>query len=395
MSEDKPLDTEIKAIEKTEPKTETVAVEEQVSETETQKPFKSSGSSSFFSGLISLVSVVAFIAVGALGYFGYTQLQQMSGRLMVLEQQEKSAQSEAQTATSNLRNSFTQLQTQTQQMLTQQNASNGKQIQDISKQLAATRRQLQEVGGRHRTDWLLAEADYLARIASNRLLLERDHVTALVLLVSADERVMQMDDPALQPIREALARDMATLRLVKRADIAGLAIRISSLIPQLKSLPVLAFQLPEELINDNNKTASTDENSWQQNLKNTFKELSVKWFEVRDHGRPVTPLMAPETEAILLTNMTLLLQTTQFATLRQHPELYHHSLEQLKGWVNDYFDVTDPIVVAFINEIDLLNATSVRVELPKTLESRLMLARAVEQRLQQQLTSRVASGEQQ
>ena len=249
--------------------------------------------------------------------------------------------------------------------------------------MSATQRQLLSVGGRHRNDWLLAEADYLVRIATNRLLLERDHQTALVLLVSADERIMLIDDPGLQPIREALSNDMAKLRLVKRADIAGLAIRISSLIPQLKLLPILAFQLPEETIEEIDNSASTPDQGWQQSLKNTFKELSVKWFEVRDHGRPVAPLMAPETEAILLTNMTLLLQTTQFAILRQHSELYQHSLQQLKEWSAEYFDISDPVVIAFINEIDLLIATTVSVELPKTLESRLLIARQVEQQFQQ------------
>ena len=343
----------------------------------------STAGASFFSGLVGLLSMSAFVAVGLVGYFGYQQFLQMSERLITLEQLERNNQTEKQQAATILGNNFEKLQAQLQQSLNQQQVSNKEKLNDFSEQLSATQRQLLSVGGRHRNDWLLAEADYLVRIATNRLLLERDHQTALVLLVSADERIMLIDDPGLQPIREALSNDMAKLRLVKRADIAGLAIRISSLIPQLKLLPILAFQLPEETIEEIDNSASTPDQGWQQSLKNTFKELSVKWFEVRDHGRPVAPLMAPETEAILLTNMTLLLQTTQFAILRQHSELYQHSLQQLKEWSAEYFDISDPVVIAFINEIDLLIATTVSVELPKTLESRLLIARQVEQQFQQ------------
>ncbi len=394
MSKDKELDTEPKADDVKDPIEK--AIDDAVVESVKQKlaPAKSSNGHSFFSVFTGLISIAALAAVGVIGYFGYMQFEKMSDHLVSLEQLEKNSQSEAQQSVTTLRNNFTQLQAKVQQVLGQQNASNGQKLKEMSDHLAATRRQIQDIGGRHRSDWLLAEADYLVRIASNRLLLEKDHVTALILLVSADERIMQMDDPSLQPIREALSRDMATLRLVKRADIAGLAIRISSLIPQLKVLPVLAFQLPEETIKNVEQTDSADDANWQQSLKNTFKELSVKWFEVRDHGRPVTPLMAPETEAVLLTNMTLLLQTTQFATLRQHSELYHHSLTQLKDWVSEYFDTSDAIVIAFLNEIDLLNATSVSVDLPKTLESRLMLARQLEKRLQLPVETLKTPGEQ-
>ena len=355
---------------------------------EENRDYQSSGSS-FFSGLLNFLMIVVIIAVGAVGYFGYNYWQQFSARLLTLEQQGINSQAETKETIAALGNEFSLLLQQTQQKLDQQNASNEKNLADISAQISDTRRKLQSVRGRHQNDWMLAEADYLVRIASNRLLLEHDYSTALVLLVNADERIMMMDDPSLQPVREALSRDMATLRLVKRADIAGLAIRINSLIPQLKVLPALAFQLPEEIIKEIDTSIPVADISWQQSLKNTLKELSVKWFEVRNHGRPVTPLMAPETETMLLTNMTLLLQTTQFATLRQHSELYHHSLQQLKEVVNEYYDTADPVVIAFVNEVDLLNATSVQEDLPTVLESRLIIAREMERRVQQEIAPKV------
>ena len=355
---------------------------------EENRDYQSSGSS-FFSGLLNFLMIVVIIAVGAVGYFGYNYWQQFSARPLTLEQQGINSQAETKETIAALGNEFSLLLQQTQQKLDQQNASNEKNLADISAQISDTRRKLQSVRGRHQNDWMLAEADYLVRIASNRLLLEHDYSTALVLLVNADERIMMMDDPSLQPVREALSRDMATLRLVKRADIAGLAIRINSLIPQLKVLPALAFQLPEEIIKEIDTSIPVADISWQQSLKNTLKELSVKWFEVRNHGRPVTPLMAPETETMLLTNMTLLLQTTQFATLRQHSELYHHSLQQLKEVVNEYYDTADPVVIAFVNEVDLLNATSVQEDLPTVLESRLIIAREMERRVQQEIAPKV------
>lgn len=340
-------------------------------------------SKSVFFGIIGLLSLGVLVAVALVGYFGYQQLLQMSDRLILIEQQEKNVVSETQQVKTALQKSLSQLQQQTQKQLQQLNADHQQKILNLEQQLATSQRQIKSFTGRHQNDWLLAEADYLVRIASNRLLLERDHITALALLLRAEQRLAMMDDPSMQAAREALSRDMAVLRSLKREDVAGIAIRITGLVPQLKALTPMSFQLPEQTKDVIDSPPVSAENNWQESLKQTFKELSVKWFEVRDHGQTVKPLMAPEKESLLRTNMMLLLQATQFATLRQLPELYQQSLLQLENLLQEHFDFSDPAVMAFAEEVKLLSAMTVRVELPKKLESRLILARLVEQRLQQ------------
>lgn len=335
---------------------------------------------SLFSGVLSLVSVITFLGLGILGYFSYLQLQKVSDRISYLEQQEKNSQSEVSNITTDLNQKFQQLQRQLQQDIVAQSTTSSLKIDNIAKQLSTTQRQVQSVNGRHQSDWLLAEADYLVRIASNRLLLERDVTTALSLLQSADERILLMDDSSLQPARDALARDMAVLRTIQKEDLVGIASRLSALMPQLKNLTIMSFQLPEETVEDANETILT-ETDWFESLKNTFKELSVKWFEVRDHGRPVKPLMNREQESVILTNIAFLLQNAQYATLRQHPDLYKQSLTQLQEWLVEYFDIADPAVSAFVTEIKSLNAMSIRTNLPESLESRLVISRQMEKRL--------------
>jgi len=395
MSEEKQLDAEPLPENKEEP----VVEDDKLSSKQKDIKPKSNG---LFIGMTTMLSLAALIAAGLIGYLGYQQFQHMSARLLTLEQETANNQSVSNSTKDELQRNFTQLQSQLQKQLQDsilnQDTDSDSKIQTISEQLAATRRQIQSVSGRHQSDWLLAEADYLVRIASNRLLLERDHVTALALLMSADERIVLMDDPSLQPAREALARDMAMLRLLKREDIAGIAFRISGLIPQLKTLPILAFQLPEDTLEEIEQPVSSANTSWYENLKQAAAELSVKWFEIRDHGRPVTPLMAPETETLLVNNMMLQLQTAQYSVLRQHSELYHHSLTQLKTRVTEYFDINDQIVIAFLNEIDSLNAMSIRAELPDSLQARVIISRLVEQRLQQSIApvaAESATGEEQ
>ncbi len=352
------------------------------------------GKSSLFAVLAPPLSILAIALVVLVGYFGYQQIQHLSGRLLTLEQKSKKARATVEQTKTSLTADFSKIQSEVQQVLNSQTIENEKKLQQVAEQINASRRQLQLIKGRHQSDWLLAEADYLVRIATQRLLLEQDHVTALALLLNADERIMLMDDPAMQVVREALARDIATLRLVKRVDIAGLAIRIIGLIPQLNILPLQSFELPEDSIEEASEPVIATDATWRENLKKTLKELSVKWFEVRNHGKPVKPLMSSETETLLISNMTLLLQTAQFATLRGHSDLYHHSLSQIADWSNEYFDNADASVLAFINEIKSLNQMSVKVNLPVTIESRLILSRQVEQKLQQSDLSNYEPGSQ-
>ena len=51
-------------------------------------------------------------------------------------------------------------------------------------------------------DWMLAESEYLVRMAGRKLWLEHDIVSAITLLGNADERIKALNDPSLMPIRK-------------------------------------------------------------------------------------------------------------------------------------------------------------------------------------------------
>ena len=70
-------------------------------------------------------------------------------------------------------------------------------------------------------DWMLAESEYLVRMAGRKLWLEHDIVSAITLLGNADERIKALNDPSLMPIRKALAEDIAKLKGMPRVDREG------------------------------------------------------------------------------------------------------------------------------------------------------------------------------
>jgi len=333
------------------------------------------------SNLWIVFNLVIFIALCLLGYMGYSQFQLTSKRIIALESAQTITEEQSHNIKAQLSENLNKAISQVDERFAQSEVSTQKIIANLSKQLAVTDRKVLLFAGRHRSDWLLAEADYLTRIANNRLIHERDPETALALLLSAEERIVLMDDPGLISIREALSKDIAALRLAKHDDVAAIAIRITGLLSQITGLSLQRFNLPEDIDQGPEASFDTSDKTWQQGLQDTIKELSVKWFDFKKHDQQVKPMMSDASELVVKNNMSLMLQTAQFATLKQHQELYINSIDQLLKWLDDYYDQDDSKVINFKQELTNLKAMTVFSDLPSVIESSVLINREVQARL--------------
>ena len=59
---------------------------------------------------------------------------------------------------------------------------------------------------------MFSEVEYLLRLANQRLQLERDVEGAAALLRTADARLEEANNPALVPVRRAIAEELAALK---------------------------------------------------------------------------------------------------------------------------------------------------------------------------------------
>ena len=105
-----------------------------------------------------------------------------------------------------------------------------------------------DVKGRRPNDWLLAEADYLVKLAGRKLFLEHDAVSATKLMESADQRIAALNDPSLVSLRQSITNDITKLRTIPLIDRDGLVLRITSLQQQVDTLPLANAILPETAV---------------------------------------------------------------------------------------------------------------------------------------------------
>ena len=226
------------------------------------------------------------------------------------------------------------------------------------------RAELNEGLGTSGEDWLLAEVEYLIRLANQRVLMERDVSGALSLLSSADEIVEQTSGIAAYELRESLAYDIANLKAVSDLDTDGIFLSLSAMASQV---PELRRKQPEL----SPPTQTQVENGEAQNFYQQFLSLVSNIFgrvlnsvDYRRDGVAITPLLPPKEEYYLRQNLILKFEMAQLALLRNDQPVYHTSLSEAKLWIVKHFVETDPRTVALVTALDQLVEVEVDRSLP-------------------------------
>lgn len=133
----------------------------------------------------------------------------------------------------------------------------------------------QQVVNRDQRGWVMAEVEYLLRLAIVRLRLMRDIKGATEALIIADQRLHDLADPAVLKVREILASEITALKSMNTPDIQGAALRLLSITDRLSLLPT-AKQPNTELLDTATPDESAAETKWY--VKTWRKFISALGF---------------------------------------------------------------------------------------------------------------------
>ncbi|PQJ83237.1 uroporphyrinogen-III C-methyltransferase [Aliivibrio sifiae] len=253
-------------------------------------------------------------------------------------------------------------------------------MQQQDKSIASLQLAIADVKGRRPNDWLLAEADYLVKMAGRKLWLEHDVVSATRLMENADQRISALNDPSLTPLRRAMADDIATLKAIPLIDRDGLVLKLNSLEQQINKLPLASAVLPEADAVEQKKV-STNINDWQSNLMQSLDDFAGHFITYRVREGNVIPLLSPEQHFYLKENIKGKLLLASKALYREQSEVYATSLESAKLWSSQYFQQDDPAVKSFMAQLDSLAKFKVDVRYPQKMETQALLSDFISERL--------------
>ena len=303
---------------------------------------------------------------------------QISALQTQLQQTQNSVKSELETAQQQAIAKATEITHRAETVLEQQQKS----IESL--QIAVA-----DVKGRRPNDWLLAEADYLVKLAGRKLFLEHDAVSATKLMESADQRIAALNDPSLVPLRKAMANDITKLKTIPLIDREGLVLRITALQQQIDALPLANALLPEAEQHQKN-VVSEDIYDWQDNLLTSLKDFSDNFITFRTRDGNVIPLLSPQQHFYLKENIKAKLETAIKAVYVEQQEIYTTALTTADKWTSTFFNQDSNEVKEFNKALELLSSQKVQVEYPVKLETQQNLSDVIRERLRREVTTLVS-----
>lgn len=313
--------------------------------------------------MLLLLLLLAFACM-ALAYFGWYELEgQMVHQQQLTQQLERQEQQwfETQKEIGKL-----------DQRQKEQTAEWSTHLDSVEQQVEQHSRRLKSLSTTTRDDWLLAEAEYLLRLANQRMLMERGTVGALGLLESVDDILAELDDSELFGVRDKLSRDIATLKLTPTVDRSGLYLRLSALgdkieqLPELPRLPKEGTEEAEPLIPHDASEGGLKASTFWSKLKDHFWNAMDKvkhQVRIRHHDKPLEPLLPPDGARYLRQNIRFNLEQAQLAMLREEQTIYRHSLQQAEDLLRQYFS-NQPQALLIADQLQELSEKDVVVTLP-------------------------------
>ena len=300
--------------------------------------------------LAIVLSIIATCAVGVGGWFGWHELQSIARATQSLDTSVKAlntqiAQLETlEAATRRLDDQIQKLETDVGRADTR-NQSVIDRVEMVAEELAKAQVDT-------RSSYVLAEAEYLLKLADQRLLIERNPETAVNLMRTAQALLGQLQDGRLLSVRERLAQDLQSLSAIQSVDILGIQAELLALDPVLDDL-----QLPvRRLAPETESEATVDVQQWLGGLS--------EFIRIREVNAPITPLVSASDAGRAREVLRLSLEQIKVALIREDQALFDAGLAQAKRLSMHFFDVTEGAGLKVMTVLSALEETQITREIP-------------------------------
>ncbi len=288
---------------------EEVVADQQIESVDTAtEPQEHSGARGSSAWIALLFSCIACVGVGFAAWFGWHEFQtftrlteSLSTSVQTLSAQVSQLEN-LKTTTQNLDKQLQRLESE----IARADARN----QSVIDRVEVVAEQLAKAQVDTRSSYVLAEAEYLLKLADQRLLIERNPETAVTLMRTAQALLGQLQDGRLLSVRERLAQDLQSLSTVQSVDILGIQAELLALDPVLDDL-----QLPVR------RSATEEESAATVDVKQWLGELS-DFIRIREVNEPITPLVSASDAGRAREVLRLSLEQIKLALIREDQALF-------------------------------------------------------------------------
>ena len=332
---------------------------------------------------LSAIAIAIALAAGV-GLYGLTKTQatrqsetsaELSSQIAALQKAQESQKSELEGIIKQQADQLTEAQRQ-QDSLT-------KKLEEVQEKVAI-------ISGSDAKTWLLAQADFLVKLAGRKLWSDQDVTTAAALLKSADASLADMNDPSLISARRAITDDIASLSAVSQVDYDGIILKVNQLANQIDNLRLADNNNDDSPMDSDSDELSSSIKEWRVNLQKSWQNFMDSFITVRRRDETAVPLLAPNQDVYLRENIRSRLLVAAQAVPRHQEETYKQALDNVSTWVRAYYDTDDATTKAFLEDVDKLSQQSITMDVPETLQSQGLLEKLMQTRVRNLMAQPVA-----
>ncbi|NTV10513.1 MAG: hypothetical protein HGA47_07030 [Zoogloea sp.] len=213
---------------------------------------------------------------------------------------------------------------------------------------------------RSRDDRTLAEVDQAINGAIQQLQIAGNVQSALIALQTAESRLARANRPQWQGLRKALVADIERLKALPQIDISGTAYQLESLIARVDTLP-LAF---ESRPGSSQPKTPAEKPGWLGSLWSDLWGEFRGLVRIERLDRPDEALLAPSSAVFLRENLKLRLMNARLSLLARDGKVFREDIRLASQWVERYFDLKSPAVIAVRKDLKPLETAPVGVDMP-------------------------------
>ncbi len=247
-------------------------------------------------------------------------------------------------------------------------------VADAAMQRSQVEELLQSVA-RSRDENVVADVEAAIRVALQQSALTGSAEPLVLTLKQADERLARYNQPRLERVRRAIARDLERTRAQGSVDVATLAARLDEAVRLVDELPLLAVgraaaapaatptaaTAPAAKVDDWRARATA---WWHAGLAHVGNELrSLVRVTKIDH--PESVLATPEQQVFLRENLKLRLLNARLALFSRQFDIAQSDLRDAQTVLDRYFDRSSKRVVAASDALRQVSVQSRQSALPR------------------------------
>lgn len=337
---------------------------------------------------VNLLTFALILVIGAAGYGAYYLDKQKYSDIMEIQHQVQQTSSNVTATEGKINDLYNQIKAKDERVtnllkandelknqnniLKSQQETLQKTIDKANKQTEAVNIRLNDYMDRNPNDWLVAKSYFLVSNAQNILSFSDNIEGVLLNLSQADMLLVKIDEPAVNQIREAISKDILSLKKVEHVDSKGILYKLDSVYNNVDNMPLNEFltEAQKKAAYQKAKGTTDSVSDWKENLLTSLKEFSSRFIEVRRRNDGVVnQYLSPEQSAILLQNIKTEILLAKIALFNKDQESFAHNLDEIKKHISAYYDINNADVTANLEIIDEISNNNIASAKPDQLSS--------------------------